>query len=377
MKDLRAYFDARSEDMVAELRRLVEIESPSRDKMAVDALGAAIAERARALGATVTLDRQAERGDHVIARWGESATRKQALILCHMDTIWSLGTLAERPVRIEDGRFYGPGSHDMKAGIAVTLAAMQALRAWGWQSQRPVTALFTSDEELGSQTSRTLIESQARRSDLALVLEPSLDDGSLKTSRKGTGGFVVTTTGVAAHAGGAHDEGINAIEELAHQILEIQGMTDYARGTTVNVGRVQGGQRTNVVPDQARAWVDLRVTTPQEGQRMLERLSSLKAKLPGASVRVQGELSRPPMPRDDLMAQTFQRATAIATEVGLALTEGGTGGASDGNLVAALGIPTLDGLGPVGGGAHALHEHVIIRSLPERAALLAALLMRW
>ena len=377
MKDLRTYFDAREQDMVAELRRLVEIESPSRDKAAVDALGAVIAESARALGATVTLNEQTERGDHVVARWGEPMSSKQALILCHMDTVWSLGTLAERPPRVEDGRFYGPGSYDMKAGIVIALAALRGLHALEQWPSRPITALFTSDEEIGSQTSRALIEDEARRSDLVLVLEPALSDGSLKTGRKGTGSFRVTTSGVAAHAGGAHDEGVNAIEELAHQILAIQRMTDYAQGSTVNVGRVQGGERVNVVPDQAQAWVDLRVTTPREGQRMLEQLSSLKPKLRGASVHVEGKLSRPPMPRDGLMVQTFQRALAIAAEIGLTLTEGATGGASDGNLSAALGVATLDGLGSVGDGAHALHEHVIIRSLPERAALLAALLTHW
>ncbi|MGD9099797.1 MAG: M20 family metallopeptidase, partial [Anaerolineae bacterium] len=360
-KDLRTYLDARTQEMVAELRRLVELESPTQDKAAVDALGTAIATRAQALGATVTLHEQARRGNHVLARWNAAAPGKQILILCHMDTVWPLGTLAERPVRVEEGRFYGPGSYDMKAGIVVTLAALGALQALNLHPPRPITALFTSDEEVGSQTSRALIEDQARRSALVLVLEPCLRDGSLKTSRKGTGGFVVTARGVAAHAGGSHDEGVNAIEELAHQIIEIQGMTDYARGTTVNVGRVEGGLRTNVVPDQAQAWIDLRVATPQEGQRMLEKLFSLTPKLPGASVHVRGKLSRPPMPRDELMAQTFARAASIAAEIGLTLTEKGTGGASDGNLCAALGVPTLDGLGPVGAGAHALHEHVVVR----------------
>lgn len=377
MGDFRAYFDAQADQIVAELQQLVEMESPTGDKAAFDALGAVIAEKAQALGATVTLDKQSQVGDHVVARWNGSATRQQLLILCHLDTVWALGTLAKRPIRIEDGRLYGPGSYDMKAGAAIALAALQGLRALGQWPERPITALFTSDEETGSRTSRALIEEEARRSDLVLVLEPALADGLLKTSRKGTGGFVVTATGVAAHAGAAHDEGVNAIEELAHHILAVQRMTDYARGTTVNVGRVQGGGRVNVVPEQAKMWVDLRVTTPKEGQRMLEQILGLKSKLPGASVQVQGALSRPPMQRNDLMVQTFQRAATIANEVGLALVEGQSGGASDGNFSAALGVPTLDGLGCVGDGAHALHEHVVISSLPERAALLAALLVRW
>jgi glutamate carboxypeptidase len=377
MDRLRHYFDTQTDDMVAALRRLVEIESPSRDKAAVDALGAVMAQEAQALGATVTLDKQSEYGDHVIARWDGMADKQQLLILCHMDTVWALGTLAERPARIENGRFYGPGGYDMKGGVVIALTALRGLRALGQWPARPITALFTSDEEIGSRTSRALIEAEARRSELALVLEPATAAGALKTSRKGTGGFVVTATGVAAHAGAAHDEGVNAIEELAHQILAIQAMTDYEKGTTVNVGRVQGGQRTNVVPDRATAWVDLRIAAPQEGQRMLKRLTGLKAHLPGATLEVRGRLSRPPMPRDELMVRTFERAATIAAGVGVSVTEGASGGASDGNFSAALGVPTLDGLGAKGDGAHALHEHVLISSLPERAALLAALLLRW
>lgn len=377
IQDLRAHFEGRQGEMVDDLRRLVEIESPSRDKAAVDVLGAVVAAEAHELGATVTQDRQAERGDHVVAHWEGPPERRQFLILCHLDTVWPRGTLAERPARIENGHFYGPGSYDMKAGVVITLAALRGLRALGRWPERPITALFNSDEELGSRTSRALIEAQARRSELVLVMEPALADGSLKTSRKGTGWFVVTTIGLAAHAGQCHDEGINAIEELAHQILTLQSLTDYDRGTTINVGRVQGGRRTNVVPDQAQAWVDLRITWPQEGQRMQEQILALKPHLPGASVRVRGKLSRPPMPRDALMIQTFERATGIAAKIGLKLTEGSTGGASDGNFCAALGVPTLDGLGAVGEGAHALHEHVVIASLPERAALLAALLLGW
>jgi glutamate carboxypeptidase len=294
-----------------------------------------------------------------------------------MDTVWPLGTLAGQPVRIVDGRFYGPGSYDMKGGIVIALTAVRGLRALDAWPDRPITILFTSDEELGSRTSRALIEDQARRSALVLVLEPALASGALKTSRKGTGWFVVTASGVAAHAGGSHDEGVNAIEELAHQILTLQRMTDYARGTTVNVGRVLGGERTNVVPDQATVWVDLRVTGQDEGQRMLTRILGLEPHIPGALLHVRGKLSRPPMPRDAVMDKTFRRAAAIAAEMGQTLTEGGTGGASDANFSAALGVPTLDGLGPVGDGAHARHEHVRISSLPERAALLAALLARW
>ena len=309
------WFQARTTAMVTELQELVQIESPTRDKAAVDALGAVVAEQARALGATVTVERRSERGNHLVAHWNGSVTRRQILLLCHMDTVWPLGTLAERPIRIVDGRFYGPGSYDMKGGIVIALTAVRGLQALGAWPERPITILFTSDEELGSRTSRALIEDQARRSALVLVMEPALASGALKTSRKGTGWFVVTASGVAAHAGGSHAEGINAIEELAHQILTLQRMTNYERGTTVNVGRVLGGERTNVVPDQATLWVDLRVTGRDEGQRMLTRILSLEPRLPGASLHVRGKLSRPPMPRDDVVIETFRRAASIAAEL--------------------------------------------------------------
>lgn len=374
---LRSYFEARTEDMVAHLQGLVEIESPTRVKRAVDRLGALVARQAKDLGARVTLERQTNRGDHVVARWNESPADPQLLILCHLDTVWPLGTLDERPVYREDGRLYGPGCYDMKASVTLVLAALRGLQRLNLWPLRPITVLFTSDEELGSRTSRSLIEHEAQRSALVMVMEPSLNRGGLKTSRKGTGRVLVVTRGVPAHAGAAHDEGVNAIEEMAHQILALQRMTDYARGTTINVGRIQGGERTNIVPDQAKVWVDMRVTSQEEGQRMLEQVSALAPQLPGASVQVKAKLSRPPMPRDALMIQTFQQAADIAAEIGLQLGEGKSGGASDANFCAALGVPTLDGLGPLGDGAHAYHEHVRIASLPERAALLAALLHRW
>lgn len=246
--EMTDWFQARTAAMVAELQALVQIESPTRDRAAVDALGAVVAEQARALGATVTVEQRSERGDHLVAHWNGAATGRQILLLCHMDTVWPLGTLAEQPVRIVDGRFYGPGSYDMKAGIVIALTAVRGLRALGTWPDRPITILFTLDEELGSRTSRALIEEQARRSALVLVMEPALASGALKTNRKGTGWFVVTARGVAAHAGSSHDEGVNAIEELAHQILKLQRMTYYERGTTVNVGRVLGGEQRRARP---------------------------------------------------------------------------------------------------------------------------------
>jgi len=375
--DLLTYFNERTEAMVAFLRRLVEMESPSHDKAAVDALGQVIAQEARSRGATVQVVRQERWGDHLIARWPGQDPRVQFLILCHMDTVWPVGRLAEQPVTVRDGRIYGPGTHDMKGGIVITLTALQGLRELGLEPLHPVTVLFTSDEEVGSQTSQALIEAEARRSRLVCVMEPATPEGGIKTARKGTGIFTVVARGVAAHAGAAHDQGVNAIEELAHQILTLQGMTDYARGTTVNVGVVRGGERRNIVPDWAEVLVDLRVSSRAEGERMVRAIQELTPRLPGARLEVRGELRRPPMERDARMVATFQRAQAIASRLGIVLREGSSGGASDGNFTAAMGVPTLDGMGTMGDGAHAVHEHVLIPSLPERAALLAAILTSW
>jgi len=292
-----------------------------------------------------------------------------------MDTVWDLGTLAERPVRVEGGRLYGPGAFDMKGGIVNALWAMRALRELKLMSSRRVTLLITSDEEIGSEASRALIEAEARDHEVVLVLEPAHPPrASLKTWRKGVGDYRVTVTGRAAHAGAAHDEGINAIAELARHVLAIEALTDYTAGTTVNVGVIRGGTRSNVVPEQAWAEVDYRVMDMTEAARVDAFMRGLKPQRDGIKLAVTGGLNRPPMVRTPAIGALYTRAEAIAAELGLPLTETGTGGGSDGNFTAALGEPTLDGLGVVGDGGHALHEHVILSSLPERAALLAGLI---
>jgi glutamate carboxypeptidase len=299
------------------------------------------------------------------------------LILCHLDTVFPLGALDRQPIRERDGNFFGPGAYDMKASTAMTLTAIRLLRQAGKMPARPIIALFTSDEEIGSEASRALIETHARGKDLVLCLEPCLPDGSLKTWRKGTGAFQIRATGRAAHAGADHERGVNAIEEIARQIVALHKMTDYDVGTTINVGIVSGGTRANVVPDECRAVADVRVLTPEQGERLTAAIHGLKPALPGATLQVSGGLNRPPMPRTPLIAETFARAQAIAAGLGLAIGEGGTGGGSDANFVAPLGLPVLDGLGALGNGAHSEREHVVIASLPERAALLAAILSEW
>jgi glutamate carboxypeptidase len=294
-----------------------------------------------------------------------------------MDTVYEVGTLARQPCRLVDGRLMGPGTLDMKASIAMLLTALGVLRTKGRWPARPITALFTTDEELGSDHSRPLIEALAREADLVLCLEPCLPDGALKTWRKGVGDFDLTVRGRAAHAGADHERGRNAIEELAHHVLAIQRLTDYAKGTTVNVGVIAGGTRSNVVPDEARAKVDMRVMTPEEGERITAWMQALTPVIEGTNVEVIGGINRPPMPRDATMVATFARAREIAAGLGLDLTEGGTGGGSDANFVAPLGVPVLDGLGAQGNGAHSEREHILVASLAERTALLAALLSEW
>ncbi len=368
-------FRANTAEMVATLRRLAGIESPTTDKAAVDRFSAVLAAELQPLGAALTFHHQARAGDHLEARWGEGSGG--LLVLCHMDTVHELGTLARLPVRESDGKLYGPGVEDMKGGLVVLLAALRGLQARQLKPARPLTALFTSDEETGSATSRALIEQLARASAAAFCLEPALAGGALKTARKGTGSLDLLARGRAAHAGADHGQGRNAIEELAHHILAAQRLTDYARGTTANVGVIRGGTRPNVVPDEARAEVDLRVTSAAEAERLRAWAASVRPVLEGTTISAAINFDRPPMPRDATMAATFQKAQAIATRLGLNLGEGSTGGGSDANFVAALGVPVLDGLGVQGDGAHSEHEYMLIDSLPVQAALLAELLRVW
>lgn len=365
-------------DLNSFLKRLVETESPSHDKAAVDRVGAIVAEQARKLGAQVEILSRHETGDHMLARFSAPAgkeTEKPILLLCHMDTVFPLGTLAKVPYREVDGKIHGPGTLDMKSGIVISLAALEGALQTGLS--RPVTLLCTSDEETGSHTSRAAIESLAGESALVLVLESAMPDGALKTWRKGVGHFQVTARGRAAHAGGDHEMGRNAIEEMAHQILAIQKLTDYSRQTTLNVGVIRGGTVTNVVPEEAVIDVDVRVMQPGEWERLENEMKSLKPVLDGTSIEVNGDLNRPPMPFDETMKATFEKARSIAERLDMDLKAGGTGGGSDANFVAPLGVPVLDGLGAVGEGHHSEREYIVADSLAERTKLLSLLLTTW
>lgn len=357
------------------LSGLVAIESPSTDKAAVDRLGQYILPELRALGGDVQAIPQTQAGDHLRCRWGDGPGG--ILVLCHTDTVFDLGALDRQPCYEADGKMYGPGVLDMKGSIAMLLTALRLFRQEGDWPERPLTILFTSDEETGSLTSRALIESEARQAAVAFCLEPALSNGAIKTARKGTGDITIQVKGVAAHAGIDHERGRNAIAELARHILAAQNLTDYARGTTVNVGVVSGGTRANVVPAEAQALVDFRVTTMEEFYRLEHWVDSLSPTIPGTAVSAGLALNRPPMPRDAVMARSFEKARTIARQIGLELSEGSTGGGSDANFAAALSVPVLDGLGGVGDGAHSAREYVLVSSLAERAALLSALLLNW
>jgi glutamate carboxypeptidase len=361
--------------MIAELCSLVEHETPSRDKPALDGLADHLAERLDDLGGLVEVIANRAGGNHVLGRFPGQPQNRPALVLGHFDTVWPAGTLVKMPIREETGRLFGPGIFDMKASLAMLIAVLEVLRARTLRPGCPVTVLLTSDEEIGSPTSRSMIEELAHESKHVLVLEPPLADGSLKTERKGVGSFTIEIEGKAAHAGVAPEDGANAVLELAHQIVRIQGFNDLGAGTTVNVGVVHGGTTSNVVPAWALAQVDVRAKTLDAAAAVEQSLLALRPVTPGTRVKVEGSFSRPPMERTSAIAGLFTRALEIARGLGIELTEGATGGGSDGNFTAALGVPTLDGLGVIGGGAHADLEHIVIDSLPERAALLAALLL--
>jgi glutamate carboxypeptidase len=362
------------------LKLLVETESPSHDKPAVDRVGVIVAEEARKLGGQVEVIPNNETGNHILVQFvpiqpSSPSLHPSILLLCHIDTVFPLGTLPRMPYREADGKIFGPGVLDMKAGIVIALAAIKDAQKHGLNG--PVTLFCTSDEEIGSHTSRGHIERLAKESALVLVFESALVDGSLKTWRKGVGEFHVKVKGRAAHAGGDHEKGRNAIEEMAHQVIAIQKLTDYSKQTTLNVGVIQGGTVPNVVPEKCTAQVDVRVMQPGEWERLEAEMKKLTPALDGTSIEVVGELNRPPMPFDETMKGAFEKAKGIAATIGIELKAGGTGGASDANFVAPLGVPVLDGLGAIGEGYHSEREYIFADSLEQRVKLVSALLQNW
>ena len=369
---VRAALEPRRDEMVGLRRALVEIESPSDDRPGLDAMANRLVGLFSPFGSIQRLE--TERGTHLSLRV-DGGSRAPGLALCHYDTVWSRGTLERIPFSVDaQGIARGPGCFDMKGGIVVLYYAFVALRERGTPLRRPLHVLFTCDEEVGSVTSRPIIEQAAREAAVAWVLESPLPKGTLKTARKGTGDYLLRIEGRAAHAGVEPQKGVNAVQELAHQVMALHGLNDYDVGTTVNVGVVRGGSRPNVVPAAAEAEIDVRVSKLSEADLLDVAIRGLQPRVPGAKLTIEGGLNRPPMERSEAMGRLFERAKAIAAGMGVDLDEGSTGGGSDGNFTAALGVPTLDGLGVEGDGPHAAHEQVVVESFPRRAALVAGLL---
>jgi glutamate carboxypeptidase len=366
------YLEEHRGEMLEDLRRFVEMETPSTDKRLLDAFAEFLADYAGVeIGGRTEILPTRDSGNNVRVRWGEDGV-PPLFLLGHFDTVWAQGTLEKMPFGVTDGVATGPGVFDMKSGLVQGFWAVRALRELT-SVDRPVTFLCNSDEEIGSPNSRALIEEEARRAHAVLVLEPSLD-GALKTARKGVGRFRVRVAGRPSHAGLNPEAGISAIEEMARLILELHGHTDVETGTTVNVGVVSGGTRYNVVAAEAFAEVDVRAVTAAEAERVEEIIYTLKPHHPEARVSVEGGQIWPPMERTEKTEELFEHARRLAGELGFDLREGLAGGASDGCLCAAVGAPTLDGLGAVGGGAHAADEHVEVESISSRAALVARLM---
>jgi glutamate carboxypeptidase len=357
-------------DALRLLEQMVMLESPSFNKTLVDKFGRFVAERFTEIGGHVEVVPTDRFGDHLVIRFG-ARNGQPVVLLGHIDTVFPEGETGKRPFRIEGNRATGPGVFDMKSGIVLMWMAMRKLG-----QRRNVTVLLNSDEEIGSNSSRDLIEKEAGGAKAVLVLEPSLPGGVLKTARKGVGRFTVKAIGKAAHAGIDPSKGINAIEEIAHQVLRLQQMSDVTRGTTVTVGVIQGGTRSNVVPAEAAVEVDARITSMEEADRITQAIRALAPKLPGSKLEVRGGINRPPMERTADTARLFEVARSVGAGMGLDLKEGSTGGASDGNFTSALGVPTLDGLGSVGDGAHSVDEYVEIDGLSQRADLIAGIIER-
>jgi glutamate carboxypeptidase len=372
---LLSYFNDRREEIVSTIRDLVEIESPSDDKFAVDRIAEAVAEKFSCLGGAIRVHPAKDFGNHLQVDLAAEPDVKPVLLLGHYDTVYPLGTLAQMPCCVVDDKLTGPGVLDMKSGIALMLHAIRGLRDLRGELPRPVTVLLVSDEEVGSDSSRAITESLAKKAAAVLVLEPSFGkSGAVKTARKGVGEYLVKVTGRASHAGLDFQKGVNAILELARQIDKISGFTDLKKGLTVNVGIVNGGSRTNVVPAEASAQIDVRIERLKDAAGIDKKMRSLRPVNRKCKIEITGGINRPPMERTAGVAQLFAQASTIARELGWKLGEAAVGGGSDGNFTAALGVPTLDGLGGVGDGAHAMHEHILISELPRRAALLARLI---
>ncbi|HEY8459489.1 MAG TPA: M20 family metallopeptidase, partial [Blastocatellia bacterium] len=380
--DLLNHYNARREEILNSVRELVERESKSREESRLNELAGFVAGQLREIGGEVELIPQPGYGSHLRAGFdfGHDLAERSVLLVGHLDTVWPVGTLDRMPFRVAPAQessktlAYGPGVFDMKSGVAIIVESLRTIVSWGLATKRRVRLLLTCDEEIGSQTSRPLIEEEAKNAAAALILEPPIAGGVVKTGRKGIATFTVRALGRAAHAGLDPEKGINAIVELAHQTLRLADLNDYERGNTVSVGLIEGGSALNVVPASASAKVDVRFWTPEDGERLVAAIRGLSPVAAGARIEVSGGINRPPMPRSERNIALYEHARDLAAELGFDLKDGVVGGGSDGNFIAAIGTPVLDGLGVDGAGAHAEHEHIVIDDIPRRAALLTRLI---
>jgi glutamate carboxypeptidase len=377
MLALRAHFASRQHEVLALTCALVEAESPSGDKDGSSAVVSLLASAASNIQSINSVERftSEEFGEHLAVRaFGKTDSSRSVLVLGHTDTVHPRGTIKERPWRAAGNRIYGPGIFDMKVNCAVALEALRAVEALGLQTRSAVTILLTCDEETGSPTGRPLVEAEAKKSRAVLVMEPPASGGRVKTARKGTGMFTIDVKGRAAHAGLDPEKGVSAVLELAKQTVRLHELNDAVSGTTVTVNVINGGTHSNVIPAEARAEVDMRFTSADDGAKTERRILTVAPFDPEATVTVNGGINRPPLERSQQVKALYTHARALASFLDFDLGEASVGGASDGNFVAALGVPVLDGLGVQGDGAHAAHEHILCEDIPTRGALLAGLI---
>jgi len=368
------YFESRLPAIVETICEWVEIESPSDHKLAADRMGTVLTARFETAGGRATVHRAVDYGDNIQIDFPGRNKVKPVLLLGHFDTVYPLGTLASMPCKQNGDRLHGPGVLDMKSGIALMLYAIEALKSWHGGLPRPVTVFLVSDEEVGSYSSRKITEALARESSAVLVLEPAAGGGAVKTARKGVGEYFLTARGIASHAGLDPGKGHSAILELAHQITMMWKWNNLRDGLSINPGVIRGGTRTNVVAAEAVVEIDVRIKRARQASALDRKFHALKPIDKHCKLEIRGGINRMPMERTAGVIALYKKARAVAKEINWNLQEAAVGGGSDGNFTAGIGIPTLDGMGAVGEGAHAVHEHIVISDLPRRALLLAGMI---
>jgi glutamate carboxypeptidase len=372
--DRLRYFESRLPALIETIREFVGMESPSDNKLATDRMGTLLAARFEAAGGRAFVHRAQDYGDNIQIDFPGGDKIKPVLLLGHFDTVYPLGTLSTMPCRIAGDRLHGPGVLDMKSGIALMLYAIQALQSWHGGLPRPVTVFLVSDEEVGSYSSRKITEALARESAAVLVLEPAACGGAVKTARKGVGEYFLTARGIASHAGLDPGKGHSAILELAHQITKMWEWNNVRDGLSVNPGVIRGGTRTNVVAAEAVVEIDVRIKRAKQAASLDRKFRSLKPVDKHCKLEIKGGINRMPMERNGGVVGLYKKARAVAQQINWKLGEAAVGGGSDGNFTAGIGIPTLDGMGAVGEGAHAVHEYIVTSDLPRRALLLAGMI---